>query len=344
MEENNIMLSENTSFTHSLKEWIDEYSSQKEKGIEGFLAKKLSEKISGISSGEIETISQEIKEEINAYEAGKQEIQQAVDTGVSKEEWLSEKLMEETEGLSPEDQVDVLGSIHSGLMNSLGIEEEQSAEQTEDAPLENNMIAKSIGNLVAGRVMQILGDESEIESEDIPVEKCEFVEEALKNNSDAELKTLASGALVTLHRLGKLPMIPQTVPVKALTNIACFAVDHAKTICQIARKEISLTEGLSRIARDSFSAMYRIMLGKNGKLTMAGIVDAMPILEKPMALVNKISKGITNLLGEEKIQEKIEVVRERIVPVAQSFVREFVQTSISVVQSVASKIKNFLFG
>lgn len=128
-----------------------------------------------------------------------------------------------------------------------------------------------------------------------------------------------------------------------MVNITCFAVDHAKAVARIARKEISLTEGLSRIARDSVAAMCGILRGKHGEFTMEGIVEALLILKKTMSLANKISEGITNLVGDERVQEKIAAVRERIVPVAQNFAQEFVRTTVSVVQKVATGIKNFLF-
>jgi hypothetical protein len=332
---------EGVGFTKMLKSWADDYSQKKEQGMESFLVSKMSSVLSG-STADTGKVTDIIFSEINAYEQSKQEIQQAIDSGSSKEEWMSNLLLKETGEQGTESQTKILGTLHNGLMETMGLS--ISGEQEEDnAPMQNSLIAKSVSDLVTGRTMQILAEEGETdETED--TESSEFVEEILKSDSDNELKTLASGVMVALHQMGRLPLIPQTASIQAVVNITCFAVDHAKTVAQIARKEISLTEGLSRIARDSFAAMRGILKGKHDKFTMEGIVEAMPILEKPLTLVNKISQGITNLIGDEKVQEKIEMVREQIIPVAQSFAREFVEETVSVVRSVATKIKNFLFG
>lgn len=335
---------EKVSFTKTLKSWVDDYAQNKEMGLENFLVSRLEKTLTGVSPEELKNMTHTISSEISTYEQSKEEIQSAVDAGSSKEEWMSNLLQKETEELGAEGQTKILGTLHNGLMDAMGIPAAEELGEEEKAPLQSSMIAKSVSDLATGRVMQALSDETGLDAEEDNTERSEFVEEALKSNSDTELKTLASGAMAVLRKMGKLPMIPQTAPIQAVVNIACFAVDHAKTVAQIARKEISLTEGLSRIARDSFAAMRGILRGRHGKFTVEGIVEALPILEKPMALVNKISKGITNLIGDERVQEKIAAVRERIVPVAQNFAQEFVRTSVSVVRSVATGIKNFLFG
>ncbi|MDY3853929.1 MAG: hypothetical protein SO170_03040 [Butyribacter sp.] len=342
MEKQENILTEQVSFAKVLKNWADDYSQNKEQGIKTFLVSKLDETLSDNKIIDGQKVSDIIISEIDCYEQSKQDIQNAIESGESKEEWMSTILLQETEGLGKEEQKKVLGTLHNGLMENMDIPVEQ-VQGEENAPLQSSLIAKSVSNLATGRVMQVLSDESEVEKKE-DVGYSDFVEEALKDNSDTELKAMASGVMVVLHKMGKLPLIPQTAPIQAVVNVACFAVDHAKTVTQIARKEISLTEGLSRIARDSFAAIRGILRGGHGKFTAEGIVEALPILEKPMALVNKISQGITNLIGDERVQEKIGMVREQIIPVAQNFAREFVQTSISVVKSVASKITNFLFG
>lgn len=335
---------EKVSFTRTLKSWVDDYVQNKEMGIENFLVSRLGSAFTETNPTELKDMAQTISSEISSYEQSKEEIKNTIDEGGSKEEWLSNLLQKETEELGSENQTKVLGNLHNGLMEAMGIPTADELKEEEKPPLQSSVIAKSVSDLATGRVMQALGDETEADAEEEDVEGSEFVEEALKSNSDTELKALASGTMVVLHKMGKLPMIPQTAPIQAVINIACFAVDHAKTVVQIARKEISLTEGLSRIARDSFAAMRGILRGGRGKFTPEGIAEALPILKKPMALVNKISQGITNLIGDEKVQEKIALVRERIIPVAQNFAREFVQTTVSVVQRVATGIKNFLFG
>lgn len=234
--------------------------------------------------------------------------------------------------------------LHNGLSDAMGISDSKQEELEENAPLQGITLAKSISDLTTGRVMQVLGEEAESNEDNDYTENSKFVENALKSNSDIELKTLASGAMVVLQHIGKLPMIPQTVPIQVITNIACIAVDHAKTIAQIARKEISLTKGLSRIARNSFAAICGILQGKHKKLTAEGVMESVPILKNSLPIINKVSTGITNLIGDEAFQENLALVKKQVISVAKNFVPDFIKAAIPMVRKVALGIKNFLFG
>lgn len=331
-------------FASTLFRWVEDYSSKKEMGLKQYVVSKLGESLTDLGEEKRAAISDEIAVHISKYEDSKAEIQAAIDSGKSKEEWLSDTLQKATEDLDEQQKTETLGTLHEGLMSAMGIEQEEASvnDIQEELPLENKMIANSISNLVTGRTMQSLADESLVEEEEVG--SSEFVEEALKNHSDTELKTLASGALISLHRMGRLKILPPTTPIGAIVNIACFGVDHARTVVQMAKKEISFTEGLRRIARDSFAAIRGILMGTGDRMDKDGILGAIPILQKPLALVNKISKGITDMIGSEVVQQKITAVRERIIPAVQSFAREFISKTVSVVRTVASRIKNWLFG
>lgn len=332
------------SFTQVLRSWVDDYSKNKELGIENFLVSQFEKSIEGIDFSESKEMLQIISSEINTYEQRKEEIESAVDAGSSKEEWMSDFLLKNTEEYGQEDQTKILGTLHNGLADAMEISNLKQPEMEENAPLQGVTLAKSISDLTTGRVMQVLGEETESNEENDYTGNSEFVENALKSNSDIELKTLASGAMVVLQHLGKLPMIPQTVPIQVITNIACIAVDHAKTIAKVARKEISLTEGLSRIARNSFAAICGILQGKHKKLTTEGVTESVPILKNSMPIINKISTGITNLIGDEALQGNLVLVKKQVISVAKSFVPEFIKAAIPMVRNVAHGIKNFFLG
>lgn len=332
------------SFTQVLRSWVDDYSKNKELGIENFLISQFEKSIEGIDFSESKEMLQIISSEINTYEQRKEEIESAVDAGSSKEEWMNNFLLKNTEEYGQEDQTNILGTLHNGLADAMGISNLKQPEMEENAPLQGVTLAKSISDLTTGRVMQVLGEETESNEENDYTGNSEFVENALKSNSDIELKTLASGAMVVLQHIGKLPMIPQTVPIQVITNISCIAVDHAKTIAQIARKEISLTEGLSRIARNSFAAICGILQGKHNKLTSEGVMESVPILKNSMPIINKISAGITNLIGDEVFQENLALVKNQVISVTKNFAQGFIKAAIPMVRNVARGIKNFLFG
>lgn len=89
----------NINFTQVFRNWVDDYTKNKELGIENFLVSQFTKSIEGIDSSKSKEIMQIISSEINSYEQRKEEIETAVDMGSSKEEWMSEFLLNNTEEL-----------------------------------------------------------------------------------------------------------------------------------------------------------------------------------------------------------------------------------------------------
>lgn len=338
--ENNVL---GNVFSDTLKNWVNDFDTHKEMGVDNWLSKKLGEAFSDKNVSEVENIKIEIFENIEKYERNKEEIQQAYEQGQSKEEWLAEKLETSTEELDKSEQMEVLGTVHNGLLDALGeIDSSQSVEVEETAELESKRVANSVGEIATVRIMQVLGEEDEDES--AKVEPSEFIEESLKNHSEIALKKMASGALVSLVKKGRIPLIPPTTPVGIITHIACFGIDHAKTIVQMARKEISLTEGLRRITQGAVSTIFGMLSDAKGKIGKGGLSGLMSAFQKPLSYVSKVSNSVLKFIGGEELKTKVQEVKKRLVPVAQNFVREFVSTAASKVRSIASRIKSFLFG
>lgn len=242
------------------------------------------------------------------------------------------------------EQLKVLASIHEKLTSSLGVETDIAEETQEHFELEGNVLAKSIGELATARVMQVFGEEDFNSDDNSEEDYSEFIEQSLESNSDDDLKKIASTALVVLVKKGKIPLIPVSTPVHAIVQIACFGIDHAKTIIKIAKGEISLTEGLGIIARNAVSTIFGIIGGSEGKIDGLGLAQRIPVLGKPLQYINKISNTVLGFVKSGELKEKIHAVKEKIVPVARGFVHNFVHEAVSVVRNVASRIKSFLFG
>lgn len=336
-----MLLGEN--FAQTLKLWVDDFQENKSRKVDDWLGAKLQE---ALGSNEGISARDEIAEGIATYEKNKQDIIAAYENGKSKEEWLANKLQIATSDLQKEEQTKVLATVHKGLTDAIGIETEQSiGEENSSYELTGSMVAKSVGELTTARVMQVFGEETESdEILDGDVEDSAFIEESLKNNTDGELKKIASGALTVLVKKGRIPFIPATAPIKVITQIACFGVDHAKTVMQMAKKEISLTEGLRIIARDAISTMFGILSNSDGKIDGNSILGRIPFLKKPLQYVSKVSDAVLQFVGGEELREKVQAVKQRIAPIARDFVQNFVRETVSVVRRVASKIANFLFG
>lgn len=328
------------NFTKTLKTWVNEFSDKNDVLADSFISSKLQEEL----GTDALLVKNEILLGIATYEKNKSDIEKAVQSGQSKEEWLANKLNKSTSGLEKNEQIKVLASVHEKLSSCLGVETDIAEEVQEHFELERNMLAKSIGELATARVMQVFGEENSSTDNDYEEDYSEFIEQSLESSSDDDLKKIASTALVVLVKKGKIPLIPVATPVHAIVQIACLGIDHAKTIMRIAKKEISFTEGLGIIARDAVSAIFGIIGGSEGKIDGLELAQRIPVLGKPLQYISKVSDTVLGFVKGGELKKKIHAVKERIVPVAREFVHNFVHEAVSVVKNVASRIKNFLFG
>lgn len=332
-------------FTKVLKSWAEDYKTNGKGVIQNWLSNKLE---STLGKNGVELAS-EIQEAVMEYSEHQRSLDKAINEGKSKEEWLSKKLQSAVADRTKEEQVRVLGEIHSGLTDILEMEVDKKEDiETQSFRLDNKMIANSIGELASAAMLSPIANE-EIDDMDYQSDEegvySQFVEESMQNDaSDIELKSIASGVLVTLTKLGKLPLIPQTAPVKIIVNIACLGIDNAKTMIQIARGELSFTQGMKIIAKNSVSAFWGLITGKNGKLDFDEIGQRIPLLKKPLEMVSKVSDTVISLIGSERLINSVNMVKGRIVSTAGTIVNNVTRTAVSVVKNIASGIKNFLFG
>lgn len=330
-------------FKQTLKGWVDSYAREKGTAIDDWVKGKLQEQL-GAEAG---VTFAELSEGISAYEQNKQDIQQAYENGSSKEEWLTDRLQNATCELVQRERAEVFSAIQKGLTENLGIEleqEETTAPTQEVYALEDKLLSKTTSELISARSMQLSGEDEFIDIEYEEDDYSEFVEQTLQNNEDGDLKKLASGALVTLVKADKIPIIPASTPIRTVAQMACLGVDNAKTLVRVAKKEISLTEGLRIITQNTVSTVFGMLSDASGKISLMGVLQRIPMLGKPLQIVNKVSNVLTTMVGTTELRTKVEAVKQRIMPVAREFTQNFVSRTVSTVRNVFTRVKNFLFG
>lgn len=328
-------------FKQTLKSWVDSYVTEKGASIDDWVKSKLQEHL----GAEADATYMELSEGISAYEKNKRDIQTAYGNGSSKEEWLAEKLQNATGELVQKERVEVFSVIQKGLAENLGIELEPEDDLTptqEVYALEDKMLAKTTSELISARAMQLNEDDEFIDAE-FEEDYSEFVERALQSNEDDSLKKLASGALVSLVKADKIPIIPAVTPVRTVAQIACLGVDNAKTLVRVAKKEISLTEGLRIITQNTVSAVFEMLSDASGKISLMGVLQRIPMLGKPLQIVNKVSNALTTMVGTTELRAKVEAVKQRVMPIAREFTQNFVSRTVSMVKNAFTRVKNFLF-
>jgi len=328
-------------FTQALKEFMQD---TKLIGT-GNLTAWLQDKMLSVFGGTGLSIAEEIVSGIRTYERNQAEISRAISEGKSKEEWVSEKVLDAVDGLEEKEKKQVLTALHQNLIEELGIEtntEENEIVMTEQREFEqeNRYIAQSFAEMSTVRAMQVIGMETEESTE---VEHSDVMENFLNEATSDSLKKIASGALVAAVKKGLLSVFPATAPVHIITQIACFGVDNAKIIYKVAQKELSFTEGLRIISQKAVATLFGVVADENGKVSMTSLTQRMPFLKKPMEYISHVSSSILQFAGNESLRMEIGRVKQKMVPVVQNMIGEFVKCSFSTVKRIANRINNKVF-
>lgn len=225
-----------------------------------WLADSLAEDLPETGSGNQEEIKSIIEQEINSFDGEMSSLNEAMQDGDTKAEWLEGRLQESLSELSEKEFGDTLFkanqefhqqneeaivTIEGGSFKELQNEEasgeyEWTNEESRGLirQLTDEISVGSLAGVVAGKGFAM-------------AEKCGAISEnvagladAIRNGDDTEVKKAVSAALVVGAQKGYLPFFDKETPVSTLTDIASGGVEQAKVMLQYADGDISGAQAL----------------------------------------------------------------------------------------------------
>jgi len=106
----------------------------------------------------------------------------------------------------------------------------------------------------------------------------ETVKVALETGADAGIKAAAAGALKVGAEKGIIRLIPPGTPAGVIANIACISIENIKILKRVATGELTLSEGLEEMARNSTVMVYGLSWGAAGMAIGAAALSWIPIV------------------------------------------------------------------
>lgn len=335
-----INLMSGNSFENEFKNWIEGLALETIPLGDDWVLEKLSENMRDKNKIQVEKIYVEILDNIDKYERNKENIETVYLNGISKEEWLANKLKNAVEEESITEKILILNDLRLGLFEALGISVENKELENELYINEENFLANSIGEMVIARIMQVLGEDDE-STREFGVSK--FVTDSLSSHNDnKELKKLTSSVLVSLVQTGKAIYLPSNIPVGILVHVACFAIDNTSIFLKIAKREMSLTEALCIISQNAVSSIFGMLTNKENKISKDRLAGTLCFLKEPLRIVNEIMDTVFGFVDME-LRDRVKAVKRRFMPTACSLAKRFVERTVITTKNIFSKVKNFLF-
>lgn len=96
------------------------------------------------------------------------------------------------------------------------------------------------------------------------IEADEVVETALTSGADAGVKAATAGALKVGAEKGIIKVIPKGTPASTIANIACVAVENVKVLGKVATGELTVREGVEKMAETTVSTTAGLIGAKIG--------------------------------------------------------------------------------
>lgn len=331
-----------SQFKEILGGFISSYAEREEsESFSDWLENKLKQEMPGLSEEICQKLTEEIIGGIANYNNTLKEVNAAAENGISKNEWLAEKL-EEAYYDMPSDQAGkaLLQIEKSYLDSNNGLLQELDPSQLEvyvdEEPVEWNKfnlkkkaydIGKQIalnGTAAAANALKnkVQGGESTIG---------EVIQDTFENglmNDPDEVKAVVAGAVMAASEKGLEKILPEGTDTKIICNLAGVAVESSKAIFDAANGNCSGIDVLDRTGRAAVAAgcnMCKWSL-ESGVLNIPYVGPAIRFL----------LDGLFEHMGTEKFQNNVyTVVRDAAIATWEGLKKN--------VRKIGDKIKNALF-
>ena len=280
---------------NNMKNFMDSYLGR-DKNIEfsEWLAEHLKQEMPEMSEEACKALCLEIIEGVEKYDGTLADLNESIESGQSKEEWLAGEWLAEPPEKSCDDMsVDEIGDVLQQIENELNKANAQLLPDIEVPEIESinetvewneYSIKKKVSDIGQQAVMAGLGAAAGVVKHNIdakqPVDVGSVIEEALEIGAKAiagEVKVVVAGAIKTAAEKGLIDILPSDTPTEVICYMAGAAVECADAMFCAAAGKISMTEAMDKAARASVAAICRwgsVIL--KTKLTLVPVVG--PVL------------------------------------------------------------------
>ena len=340
-------------------------------GEENWLANKLAQSLPEESEDNRKQIINEIEAGVSKFDTSLASLQEAIDAGDTKEEWLEENLRQSLKELSEKEYGTTLFVTNKALhaINETTMAtidgspvpatlEESPTEEYDWSEEETRALTKHLGQEIkigalAGQVVNAGFAMAEKTPLGGKITELKNVAEALRSGDDGEIKKAASAALVVGVQKGIVPL-PKNTPVGTITALASGGIESAKVMLQYADGEISGQEVLERTEQivtvqvSNGLGLAGEKLGRSigAKIGLA-VGSFVPFLAPVAVTVGGFVGGMVGKIAGTKIGQAIGKAARKVAEIAKPVVKKVWNTVKEVGRSIMNGIKSFvdwLFG
>lgn len=329
-----------------------------------WLEDSLASDLSDTSNENRDDIKTAIEKEINSFNGEMSSLNESIQAGDTKAEWLEERLKESLPELSENEfgetlfkanqeihkqNEEAIVTIEGGTFEELQ-QEEATVEHSWTHEESRSMIRQltdeisvgSLAGMVSGKGIELAEECGAIG------ETVAGLADSIRNGDDVEVKKAVSAALVVGAQKGYLPFFDKETPVSTLTDIASGGVEQARVMLQYADGDISGSQAMDmmgniatvQVSRGFSNAGEKLGRQIGQKIGMA-MATYVPFLAPITITVGTFVGAAIGKLAGSSIGSAICKAAKRIKEVAKPVLQKAWSTVKSVGRSLFEGVKNF---
>ena len=245
----------------------------KTEDFSNWLASRFQQEMPDMPEEKSRQLSREIIEAVAGYDKTLDNLNQAIDAGQSKEEWLAEQMASAYEDMPLAESGTMLLRVENDLSVAnadivhelTGIPQGEIIDvDVEDADHNEYSVKNTVLNIAKQAVMSGLGAVASIIKQSFENGEplgSDTINQALQEGIQAasgELKAVVAGAIKIVAEKGLADFLPEDTPLECIGDMACVAVETANALYDAATGKSSVTEALDKIGRASVTAVCRV--------------------------------------------------------------------------------------
>ena len=351
---------------NSLQAVMEKYVAEAMGDNANWLTDSLAEDLPDNSNNGAE-IQSTIEQEINSFNGEMSSLNDALQAGDTRSEWLEGRLKESLSELSEKEfgetlfkvnqefhqqNEEAIVTIEGGSFKELQ-KEEASGEYDWTNEESRGLIRQLTDEISVGSLAGAAAGKGYAMAEgcDAIGEAIAGLADAIRNGDDAEIKKAVSAALVVGAQKGYLPFLDKETPVSTLTDIASGGVEQAKVMLQYAEGDIGGEQALDKIGdiatvqvSRGFAHVGEKYGRKIGQLIGMRMGYVIPFLRREIIEVSAFVGATVGKLAGPTIGKAVCKAAKKIKEVAKPMLQKAWDTIKNVGRSMYEGVKNFLFG
>lgn len=258
-----------------MERFMEAYGSQSESGDAEWLSAALKTEHPEKSPEEIQALADKIRQSVIIWDENMASLTESCEQGISKEEWLADRLQEASVGTNVSEYGEDLSSANEmlhlsnqaamdavdgkdGLSSMTPVADEIAKENRDWSTYEARAEAARLGKEIevsnlAGMVLQSGWKLMDSLPEKQGFSGIKQVADALRSGNDQGVKEAATAALKSGIERGYVPLLPKNTPLSTVSGVACFGVEQAKIMLQYAEGDISGRKALELSGRTAIA-------------------------------------------------------------------------------------------